>query len=88
MGAVGMSEVLIGSITNAYLSQSIPFSNFFFGLSAVGYVRCGIGSAASAAIVARLYKWSSVKIALMQQKILMEQCCPLICPLGAKQSQY
>jgi hypothetical protein len=59
--AVGISEVMIGSITNVYISQSVPFSLFFAGLSAVGYSRCGIGNAAGAAIVQRLFNWSSVK---------------------------
>jgi hypothetical protein len=59
--AVGISEVMLGSITNVYISQSVPFSYFFFGLSAVGYSRCGIGNVAGAAIVQRLYNWSSVK---------------------------
>jgi hypothetical protein len=59
--AVGVSEIMIGSITNIYISQSVPFSYFFFGLSAVGYIRCGIGSAVAAAIVQRLYKWSFIK---------------------------
>ncbi len=59
--AVGISEVMIGSITNVYLSQSVPFSFFFFGLSAVGYARCGIGNAAAGAIVQRLYNWSLMK---------------------------
>jgi hypothetical protein len=59
--AVGMSEVMIGSISNVYLSQSVPFSYFFFGLSAIGYSRCGIGNVAGAAIVQRLYNWVSVK---------------------------
>jgi hypothetical protein len=59
--AVGISEVMIGSISNVYLSQSVPFSFFFFGLSAIGYSRCGIGNVAGSAIVQRLYKWASVK---------------------------
>jgi hypothetical protein len=59
--AVGISEVMIGSITNVYLSQSLPFSYFFAGLCAVGFSRCGIGNVAGAAIVQRLYNWSSVK---------------------------
>lgn len=59
--AMGMSEVMIGSASNVYLSQSVPFSHFFFGLSAIGYIRCGIGSAASAAFVQRLYNWSVAK---------------------------
>ena len=62
--AVGISEVMIGSISNVYLSQSVPFSYFFFGLSAIGYSRCGIGNAAAAAIVQRLFNWSSVKNAM------------------------
>jgi hypothetical protein len=59
--AVGVSEVMIGSMTNVYISQSVPFSLFFAGLSAVGYSRCGIGNVAGAAIVQRLFNWSSVK---------------------------
>jgi len=59
--AVGISEVMIGSISNVYLSQSVPFSYFFFGLSAIGYSRCGIGNAAGAALVQRLYNWAVVK---------------------------
>jgi hypothetical protein len=59
--AVGISEVMIGSMTNCYLSQSVPFSYFFPGLCAVGFSRCGIGNAAGAAIVQRLYNWASVK---------------------------
>jgi hypothetical protein len=59
--AVGISEVMIGAMSNIYLSQSLPFSYFFAGLSAIGYVRCGIGNVAGTAIVQRLYKWSSVK---------------------------
>jgi hypothetical protein len=59
--AVGISEVMIGSMSNVYMSQSVPFSFFFFGLSAIGYSRCGIGNVAGAAIVQRLYNWSLVK---------------------------
>ena len=59
--AVGISEVMIGAISNCYLSQTLPFSYFFFGLSAIGYSRCGIGNAAAAAFVQRLYIRSSVK---------------------------
>lgn len=58
---MGVSEVMIGSASNVYMSQSVPFSHFFFGLSAIGYIRCGIGSAASAAFVQRLYNWSFAK---------------------------
>jgi hypothetical protein len=59
--AVGISEVMIGAMSNIYLSQSLPFSYFFAGLSAIGYSRCGIGNVAGTAIVQRLYKWASVK---------------------------
>lgn len=58
---MGVSEIMIGSASNVYLSQSVPFSHFFFGLSAIGYIRCGIGSAASAAFVQRLYNWTLAK---------------------------
>lgn len=56
--AMGIAEVMIGSASNVYLSQTLPFSHFFFGLSAIGYIRCGIGTAASSALVQRLYNWS------------------------------
>jgi hypothetical protein len=59
--AVGISEVMLGTITNVYISQSVPFSYFFAGLCAVGYCRCGIGNVAGAAMVQRLYNWASVK---------------------------
>jgi hypothetical protein len=59
--AVAIADVMIGSITNCYLSQCLPFSYFFTGLCTVGFMRCGIGNAAGAAIVQRLYNWSSVK---------------------------
>lgn len=59
--AVGISEVMIGSISNVYLSQSVPFSYFFFGLSAIGYSRCGIGNAAATALVQRLFNRSLIK---------------------------
>jgi hypothetical protein len=59
--AVGISEVMIGSMTNCYLSQCLPFSYFFPGLCAVGFSRCGIGNVAGAALVQRLYNWSIVK---------------------------
>jgi hypothetical protein len=61
MVAVGISEVMIGSISNCYLSQCVPFTYFFCGLSAIGYSRCGIGNTAATAIVQRLYNWSAAK---------------------------
>lgn len=59
--ALGVSEVMIGSASNVYLSQSLPFSHFFFGLSSIGYIRCGIGTAMGPAVVQRLYNWSISK---------------------------
>jgi hypothetical protein len=59
--AVGVSEVMIGIMSNVFISQSVPFSYFFPGLCAIGFSRCGIGNVAGAAIVQRLYNWASVK---------------------------
>jgi hypothetical protein len=59
--AVGISETMIGAISNIYLSQSVPFQYFFPGLCAIGFSRCGIGNTSGAAIVQRLYNWSLVK---------------------------
>lgn len=58
---LGISEVMIGSGSNVYLSQTLPFSHFFFGLNAIGYIRCGIGTAAGSALVQRLYNWALSK---------------------------
>ena len=58
---IGLSEVMIGSGANVYLSQTLPFSNFFFGLNSIGYIRCGIGTAAGSAIVQRMYNWTIAK---------------------------
>lgn len=59
--ALGISEVMIGSASNVYLSQSLPFSHFFYGLSSIGYIRCGIGTAIGSATVQRLYNWAISK---------------------------
>lgn len=59
--ALGISEVMIGSASNVYLSQSLPFSHFFYGLSSIGYIRCGIGTAMGSAVVQRLYNWAISK---------------------------
>lgn len=59
--AFGVSEVMIGSASNVYLSQSVPFSHFFYGLSAIGYIRCGIGTAVGSSVVQRLYNWAISK---------------------------
>lgn len=59
--ALGVSEVMIGSASNVYLSQALPFSHFFYGLSAIGYIRCGIGTAIGSATVQRLYNWAISK---------------------------
>ena len=59
--ALGVSEVMIGSASNVYLSQSLPFSHFFYGLSSIGYIRCGIGTALGSAAVQRMYNWAISK---------------------------
>lgn len=59
--ALGISEVMIGSASNVYLSQSLPFSHFFYGLSSIGYIRCGIGTAMGSATVQRIYNWAISK---------------------------
>lgn len=78
--ALGVSEVMIGSISNVYMSQSVPFSHFFLGLSAIGYIRCGIGSAASAAFVQRLYNWSIAKNSMIASSNLDGTILPFDLP--------
>jgi hypothetical protein len=59
--ALGVSEVMMESIATYYLSQSIPWPHFFMNISIIGFIRCGVGSAAGAAIVHRFFNWSMTK---------------------------
>jgi hypothetical protein len=59
--AFGMAEVMADTIATYYLSQTIPFKHFFMNLTIIGFVRCGVGTAAGAAIVQRLFHWSCSK---------------------------
>ncbi len=59
--AFGMGEVMVDTIATYYLSQTIPFKHFFMNLTIIGFVRCGVGTAAGGAIVQRLFHWSCSK---------------------------
>jgi hypothetical protein len=61
MFALGVSEVMMETVTTYYLSQKIPFKHFFMNIAIVGFVRCGVGTAAGAAIVHRLFSWAQTK---------------------------
>lgn len=56
--AFGMGEVMMESGITYMISRSIPFPHFFMNITITGFVRCGVGSAATAAIVERLFAWS------------------------------
>jgi hypothetical protein len=59
--AFGVAEVMMETLATYYLSQTIPFQHFFMNITIMGFVRCGVGSAAGAAIVHRLFNWSMQK---------------------------
>ncbi len=59
--ALGVSEVMIETIATYYLSQNIPFMHFFMNITIIGFARCGLGSAAGAAIVHKFFNWSMTK---------------------------
>jgi hypothetical protein len=59
MFALGVSEIMMESIATYYLSQNIPFQHFFQNITIIGFVRCGVGTAAGSAIVHRLFNWSA-----------------------------
>ncbi|MGN0092596.1 MAG: hypothetical protein ACI35M_05960, partial [Alistipes sp.] len=39
----------------------IPFPHFFMNISIIGFVRCGVGTAAAGAVVSRLFAWAMGK---------------------------
>jgi hypothetical protein len=61
MFALGISEVMMETIATYYLSQKIPFQHFFMNIAIAGFVRCGMGTAAGAAIVHRIFNWATAK---------------------------
>lgn len=61
MFALGVCEVMMETIATYYLSQAIPFPHFFTNITIVGFVRCGVGTAAGGAIVHKLFHWASTK---------------------------
>ena len=61
MFALGVSEVMIETVATYWLSQAIPFQHFFMNITIIGFVRCGMGTAAGGAIVHRLFAWATAK---------------------------
>ena len=61
MFAFGMAEIMIESGVTYALSQYIPFPHFFMNITIVGFVRCGVGTTAGAALLERLFSWSEEK---------------------------
>jgi hypothetical protein len=59
--ALGVAEVMIDTIATYYMSQNIPFVHFFMNITILGFVRCGTGTAAGAAIVHELFHSSLTK---------------------------
>lgn len=52
---LGVALCMIETIGTYSMSQSVPWPHFFMNISILGFLRCGPGNAASAAIVEHLY---------------------------------
>lgn len=65
MFAFGMAEVMMESVATYVLSQYIPFPHFFQNITIIGFARCGVGTAAMAAVVERMFAWACSKHELL-----------------------
>ena len=65
MFAFGVSEVMMETIATYVLAQYIPFPHFFQNITIIGFARCGVGTAAMAAIVERMFAWTEAKQSLL-----------------------
>ncbi len=54
--AYGMAEVMMETLATYYLSQRIPFPHFFMNITIIGFVRCGVGTAAAGAWAHRQWR--------------------------------
>lgn len=63
--AFGVAEVMMETVATYYLSQTIPFPHFFMNITIAGFIRCGAGSAAGAAIVHRIFNWTMAKSSMI-----------------------
>lgn len=63
MFALGAGEIMMEAGATYVLSQMIPFPHFFMNISIIGFVRCGVGSAAASAVVEHLFAWAGAKYA-------------------------
>lgn len=59
--AFGIAEVMMEAIATYYLSQAIPFIHFFQTIAIIGFIRAGLGTALSGAILHHLFNWSILK---------------------------
>ena len=57
----GVGEVMMETGATFILAHTIPFPHFFMNISIIGFVRCGVGTAAAGAIVSRLFAWAMGK---------------------------
>lgn len=55
MFMLGIADVLIETGATYALSQKVPWQVFFMNITIIGFVRCGLGSAAGAGIVENMF---------------------------------
>lgn len=57
----GMGEVMMETGVTFLIAHSIPFPHFFMNIAIVGFVRCGVGTAAAGGMVERFFSWAMAK---------------------------
>lgn len=59
--AFGVAEVMMESGATYMICTTVPFQHTFMNVAILGFARCGVGTAAAAAVVQRLFNWSLTK---------------------------
>lgn len=63
--AFGMGEVMMESGATYMICTTIPFQHTFMNVAIVGFVRCGVGTAAAGAAVERMFAWAMSKTLML-----------------------
>lgn len=63
--AFGMGEVMMESGATYMVCTTIPFQHTFMNVAIVGFVRCGVGTAAAGAAVERMFAWAMSKTVML-----------------------
>lgn len=62
---LAMGEVMMETGATYFLSQNVAFPVFFMNITIIGFVRCGTGTSAAAAIIERAFAWNADQYHIM-----------------------